>query len=70
MKITYVKWALSTKIRGRRILVSSFAWGWCDGGYTVGVRLFHTRENVREAKKDCCYQKTRVEKVQVTVETC
>lgn len=70
MKTICMKWALSTKARDRRILVARPAWGWCDGSMAEGVHLFHTREDARKAREDCCFPQSRVERVRVIVETC
>lgn len=70
MREIYTKWALSTEIEGERCLLGWPAWSW---RWTInmkkGVRLFHTREDARSKQQDCNYTETRVEEVQVIVET-
>ena len=69
MKVTSVKWALSAEISGKRCLLGLGALGWCTIKAAEGVALFDTREDARLRKTYCVHVKTRVEKVQVTVET-
>ncbi len=65
-------WALSIKGDNERELLGPFSWpigisGDPDGVLENSVMLFNTRKEAKKAKKTCCYKKTHVERVLVTV---
>ncbi|GAI29227.1 unnamed protein product, partial [marine sediment metagenome] len=61
-------WALSAKFDHGRHLLGKYCWmGVSTGVNSIKTATFETREQAREAQKTCCYKKTRVEHVQVTV---
>lgn len=68
MKETRMQWALSAEIKGGRRLVNWGELSWHYGNMAKRIRLFHSREDARYGQQNCDHIKTRVEKVQVTVE--
>ena len=63
-------WALSVKEDNERLFLGPYCWP-NETPITVlddSAKLFNTRKEARKAKKTCCYKKTHVEQVLVTVE--
>lgn len=64
-------WGISYKFDYGRSLLGSYCWeAPVNLAEVHGIRtaIFRTRKQARKAQKTCCYKKTRIERLCVTVE--
>ena len=64
----YVCWALSSKFDHGRLLLGPYCWPLGEQPDRPRITIFLTRKQARKAQETCCYRKTRVERVYVTIE--